>query len=87
MYVTPVNTEFQHARTKCARIQTEDVRGTTRTFDAPAGVLQRVDNVFAFDLSQCLYCKPVVIIRQFKPIDQLQDTAFRVDHGSFDRVR
>jgi len=82
-----MNAQFHHARTECARVQTEDVSGTTRTFDAPSCVFQRLDNVFPFDFPQCFDRKRDVITCQFKAIDQLQHAALRMDHGSFDYVR
>src|SRR5262249_11226422 len=50
----PANAELLHPRLKGAALQPESSGGTLRSADHPVGRVQRLQNVAAFHLFQCL---------------------------------
>ncbi len=78
--------KFQHSRAQCAWIKTEDICRTVWSFNSPACVLQRPQNVFAFDFLQSL-CREGRLFRYFfETIDRMQNAALRMDDRALDRV-
>ncbi len=82
-----MNAELQHTRPQRTRVEPENIRGAIWTFDSPTSVLQRINDVIAFDLSQRFGLEGMLVWRRFKTVHQLEHASCRVNDSAFDCIR
>src|SRR5688572_20250257 len=81
-----MNTKFDHSGSERARIQAEQLRCTTWTFNAPPGLFQYVEDIFPLDLSQAFDGVWCLFPGRLCQIDDMQNVSLRINNSSLDYV-